>query len=122
MIKKVSPPLRDARRESAIQKEILSFLSLCGFFVFRVNTTGVYDPVRKVFRRLGGFNMKGVADIIGVLPNGQFLAVEVKTATGRQSLEQKIFEKNVKANNGIYILARSIDDVRWIANEFNKAA
>lgn len=66
--------------------------------------------------------MKGVADIIGVLPNGQFLAIEVKNAKGRQSLEQKIFEKNVKANHGIYILARSIDDVRFLADAFKQAA
>ena len=83
--------LLSPRSEAVIQKEILTFLSLHGLFVFRVNTTGVFDPRRKVFRKLGGFSMKGVADILGILPNGQFLAIEVKTASGKQSPFQKNF-------------------------------
>jgi len=108
---KLSPP------EKLIQKQILNFLSAYGIFVFRVNTTGVFDPSRKVFRRLGGYNLKGVADILGVLPNGKFLAIEVKTQSGKQSLFQKNFQNQIEKNNGIYILARSIDDVRYIVNQ-----
>lgn len=100
--------------EKEIQKQILQFLTAYKIFVFRNNTTGVYDPVKKIFRPLSGFSLRGVADILGLTPEGRFLAIEVKTATGRQTFEQKQFEDAVKANNGIYILARSIDDVRWL--------
>lgn len=103
--------------EKLIQKQILNFLSAYGIFVFRVNTTGVFDPGRKVFRRLGGYNLKGVADILGLLPDGRFLAIEVKTESGKQSLFQKHFQLEVEKNKGIYILARSIDDVRWLVNQ-----
>jgi len=114
---KLSPP------EKLIQKQILNFLSAYGIFVFRVNTTGVFDPSRKVFRRLGGYNLKGVADILGILPNGKFLAVEVKTEKGKQSVFQKNFQEQIEKNNGIYILARSIDDVRHLVNqEYHNAA
>lgn len=103
--------------EKVIQKQILQFLTAHKIFVFRINTTGVFDPVRQVFRPLSGFSLKGVADILGLLPNGKFIAIEVKTATGRQSMEQKMFEQAVIKNNGIYILARDVDDVRCLVRE-----
>ena len=108
---------RQTAPEKIIQKQILNFLAAYGIFVFRVNTTGVFDPSKKIFRRLAGFNLKGVADILGVLPNGRFLAIEVKTAVGKQSIWQKNFQKQVESNNGVYVLARSIDDVRFIIDQ-----
>ena len=99
---------------------ILTFLAAHKIFVFRINTTGVYDAKRKKFRTLHGFSMKGVADILGMMPDGRFLAIEVKTKAGVQSFEQKHFEECVKKNNGIYILARSIDDVRFLVEGKNE--
>jgi hypothetical protein len=100
--------------EKTIQRMILTFLAAHKIFVFRINTTGVYDTKRNIFRTLHGFSMKGVADILGMMPDGRFLAIEVKTAKGVQSFDQKHFEECVKKNNGIYILARSVDDVRFL--------
>lgn len=78
---------------------------------------GAYDSKRNVFKRMVGFSMRGVADILGLMPDGRFLAIEVKTAKGKQSIYQKHFEDCVKKSNGIYILARSIDDVRFLVQE-----
>lgn len=54
----------------------------------------------------------GHADIGGLMANGQALYIEVKTATGKQSKDQVIFENMVNRFNGIYILARSVKDVQ----------
>ena len=57
------------------------------------------------------FGVKGQADLSGLAPSGRRLEVEVKTWEGKQSTDQFNFEKMIKRFNGIYILARSIDDV-----------
>jgi len=56
--------------------------------------------------------LKGVADVLGVLPDGRFLAVECKTATGRISPEQDAFIRNVNLRGGLAFVARGLEDVK----------
>lgn len=57
------------------------------------------------------FGLKGSGDLLGIIgPSGKLLVIEVKTETGRQSTQQKNFEKMIKDLGGIYILARSEKD------------
>lgn len=60
------------------------------------------------------FGYPGSPDIVGLLPDGRFLGVECKSKTGRQSSKQKTFEAKVKANSGVYILARSVRDLEEV--------
>jgi hypothetical protein len=56
--------------------------------------------------------LKGSSDILGLLrPNGQMIAVEVKTGKGHLTKEQRAFGKMVEAMGGIFICARSVEDV-----------
>lgn len=49
---------------------------------------------------------------------GQFLAVEVKSDTGRQSEAQRNFQSMVEAFGGLYILARDVSDLYpWFPEE-----
>ncbi len=58
------------------------------------------------------FGIKGQADITGLIrPTGRFLAIEVKTKTGRQTKDQKRYQAMVTKYGGVYILARSVADV-----------
>lgn len=57
------------------------------------------------------FGSKGSSDIVGVLPSGRFLAIECKFGKGRQSPDQKIFQKMIEKNNGLYILVYSVDEL-----------
>jgi Holliday junction resolvase len=77
------------------------------------------QSIRNLLRNLGVFHWKqigslgspkGIADIIGIW-EGKFLAIEVKTENGKLSTYQEDFLSAVKANNGIGIVARSVDDV-----------
>jgi hypothetical protein len=52
----------------------------------------------------------GSSDLIGIAPCGRFLAVEVKTATGRVTKEQQTFIDAVCRAGGIAGIARSVDD------------
>lgn len=64
----------------------------------------------------------GTADLLGVTrvtvtPDmvgkviGVATAIETKTAKGKQRDEQKIFERVMVAQGGMYVLARSADDI-----------
>lgn len=45
---------------------------------------------------------------------GRFFAIEVKAPKGKQSDEQASFQKAVENAGGIYILARSLEDVQKV--------
>lgn len=62
--------------------------------------------------RLVRFGTPGAADIQGILrPAGRFLAIECKSATGKQREEQAKWQRMVEEHGGLYVLARSLEDV-----------
>lgn len=60
------------------------------------------------------FGLKGQADISGIMTGGVRVEIECKSRRGRQTEEQRAFEKMIRAMGGVYILARSLDDVRRV--------
>ena len=57
------------------------------------------------------FWKKGSADVIGVLPDGKFLAVECKSKNGRIAPEHKAFLEKVRGLGGVAIVARSFREL-----------
>lgn len=55
--------------------------------------------------------VNGVSDIIGLLPGGRFLAIEVKTDRGKATPRQDKFIRDVNEEGGLAFIARSVDDV-----------
>jgi hypothetical protein len=53
----------------------------------------------------------GSGDIVGCTKTGRYFEVECKSDIGRQSKEQERHQAKVEASGGIYILARSTDDL-----------
>lgn len=93
--------------EKEIQNQILiRFGARHDMRIWRNNTGAI-----KVGERFVSFGLKGSADILGLLRGGRFLAIEVKAASGRQSPDQKSFQKMIEDFGGLYILARSVEDV-----------
>ena len=92
-----------SKSESELQTEILEWLLWSGYFAWRNNNLAA--PGRK-FRGL-----YGTPDIVGILPNGLFLGIEVKSSRGIQSPHQKVFQEKSTQLGGKYILARSLQDV-----------
>jgi hypothetical protein len=89
--------------EGRIKADILRYLERRGFFAWN-NPSGA---VRIAPDRWVHFGRKGSADILGCLPNGRFLAIEVKAPHGRLSQEQKEFLENIRGFGGLAIVARS---------------
>lgn len=98
-------------REQDIQNSILEFLKYKGIFAWRQGNHSVYDKSTKTYRAKTRYEINGVSDILGILPSGQFLAIEVKTDKGRESEDQKSFIRKINASGGIAFVARSIEDV-----------
>ena len=104
-------------RESDIQAAILIYItSLPGSYFERRNTGASKYRDANGKERLVRFGVKGAPDIQGVLKTqwgGQAIGIECKRLKGgKQSTEQKQWQRNFERAGGIYILARSVDDVR----------
>ena len=63
--------------------------------------------------KLTGFK-KGVADVHLCFPNGKLVYIEFKTATGRQSAEQKEFQQQVESLGFKYYIVRSLEEFKEI--------
>lgn len=104
--------------EQATVKAILQFLHLHHIPAWRMNTGAT-----KIGGRFLRFGVVGMADIIGILPEqgarggfgswqpGRFLAIEVKSATGRVTPAQLAFLDQVTAARGTAFVARNVADV-----------
>ena len=102
--------------------------------IYRIST-GVFRPIYGDGRRTIRTAPTGFPDIIGVqrrmakvkrvinpdgfqpveqvidLVYGQAIAIETKTTRGVQTQEQRDFQADFEHKGGIYILARSVEDV-----------
>lgn len=97
------------QKEKDIQKAIIDYLRLKRCLVFKHHSTGftMKDGEARAFR----YGDKGIADIIGCLPSGRFLAVEVKRPGKEPTPEQDQFLLEVNSRGGLGIVAHSIDDI-----------
>lgn len=112
--------------ETRLQHEIMLALSEAGCTVFRNNTGQAWlgKPIHQAGDQVtlqGAHKIPfglcvGSADLIGIAPDGRFLAVEVKVPesgsrrAGRVSPEQRDFLAAVNAAGGIGGIARSVED------------
>ena len=92
--------------EASIQSEILAAVSaLPDTLIWRANSALAVTAARQIIRA----NVPGCADLIGC-SRGRFIAIEVKTETGRQSQQQRRFQAAVERAGGLYVIARSPSD------------
>ena len=96
--------------ESQIQAAIrLALGQRDDVMLLRINV-GKFRPLHGPQDRVITSAPPGTPDLLGVW-NGRALAIEVKNAKGKQRPEQIAFQKAWEARGGLYILARSVDDV-----------
>jgi VRR-NUC domain. len=106
----VSNSDRHSPTEAVIQGEILEYLRLRGVFAWRNNTGAA-----KIGGRFVRFGYPGAPDIIGILPGGRFLGIEVKTPAGTVSEKQDTFRDEAASSGGLVFTAYSVDCVgTWL--------
>lgn len=84
-------------KESEIRAQVKEYLELQGWFVF--------------YHLQGLGSYPGLPDLQAV-KNGRTLYIEIKRPRGRQSGNQKKFQRDLEAAGGKYIIARGIEDIR----------
>ena len=105
----VFAPRRKRRKpERAVQKAVLLWLRAQGALVAVTDAGAAY----RAGAFFGDAIPTGWPDITGLLPNGRFIGVECKAKQGRQSDSQKYIEQEIRSRNGIYVLARSVEDIQ----------
>ena len=99
--------------EGEVQRQILEYLEARRFYAWRSNTG-----------RRGGvsYGKVGSADILGILPDGRFLAIEVKGPGGKASIDQLQFLGDIAKNGGVAFVAFSVDDVARHLESTTKAS
>ncbi len=102
---------KDKPREADVQQAIRLALGLePGLVLWRNNVGAAFhaETKRPVQYGVGGV---GGSDLIGLL-NGRFIALEIKTPTGRIRAEQLGFIECVRANGGFAAIVRSVEDAK----------
>jgi hypothetical protein len=96
--------------EGAVLSAILEYLEIRGVFAWR-NNTGAVKVEAQHGARFVRFGKKGSSDILGVLDDGRFMAIEVKGPKGKATFEQRDFLAEIAKRGGVAFVARSIEDV-----------
>ena len=85
--------------ETDIQNAIRDFLRWRGWFVIR--------------HQQGLGCHKGLSDLTAI-KNGRTVYIEVKRPKGTQSDDQLDFQADIEAHGGLYVVARSVEDVEFL--------
>ena len=104
-------------KETLLKNIILDYLKYKNIFCWLTNTAGNFSIKTNSYYKNPRL-LKGVGDIVGIMPSGKFFCVECKVSKNKQSPEQKEFQTNIVKNKGIYILAYSLEDVEFVFKKF----
>jgi hypothetical protein len=108
-------------KETHIVRACLDWLALHRIKAWRMNNTGIFDPVKKIHRSFHG--LRGVSDILGILPQtvrladgeeetfGNFLAIEVKKPGEKARADQEAFLEDIRARGGIGLCVQSLREL-----------
>lgn len=103
------------KTETAIQNAIRVKLSEVGIVVR--NNVGRFFTANGYPIAVG---VVGLADLTLFAEGGKTIFIEVKTSTGRQSKQQKSFEKAVTKLGYEYIVMRSVEEAEKLCSRLRK--
>lgn len=104
-------------KESELLSYALTCLKRSGLVAWRVpNGPVIQSRCGQVYYKPSP--IKGFPDIAGVMPNGKFFAIELKTEKGRLSVEQREWITKLNMSGAMAIVLRSRDEI----DEFIEAA
>ena len=98
----------EGQKENIVLSQCLKYLEVLQIYHWRNNTGAL-----KIGRRFIRFGFPGSSDILGILPDGRFLAIECKREKGgRLSEAQKDFISRIKSNGGVAMCVHSLDELQ----------
>jgi hypothetical protein len=87
---------------------IMAWMKVNKYFAARVNTMGIYDVKRGIWRKSG--STLGMADITAVI-NGKHVSIEIKAGHDKPRPDQLKVQHNVEAAGGCYWFVHSFDEL-----------
>lgn len=103
-------------KETALVKSILMEAGYSKeVTLWRNNTGGVHYEGKNGKTRFVKFGVKGASDIFGIRKkDGKFIAIECKVGKNKLTVFQEYFGAMVEENNGIFVVARCVDDWKQV--------
>jgi hypothetical protein len=78
--------------EKEVENQILDWLKSVGIMAWKNQSVGIFDQKRGIYRKPNNkHHIKGTSDILGVMPNGQFLSIEVKAPLKNPRSDERLF-------------------------------
>jgi len=103
------PILKRGKKQSPANKltdEVIKHLKSIGGIGYRISSQGQFDPKQGRWRPSG--QKKGLPDVIGILPNGRFIGIEIKIGWDKMNEYQLLRQKEITDSNGYYFIARDL--------------
>ena len=98
----------EGQKENIVLSQCLKYLEVLQIYHWRNNTGAL-----KIGRRFIRFGFPGSSDILGILPDGRFLAIECKREKGgRLSEAQKDFISRINDNGGVAMCVHSLEELQ----------
>lgn len=92
--------------ESEIQREIVAYLKVRDYMVFRMNSGYIKSNVK--------LSPKGTPDLLVIAPSGRVLWLEIKTATGKLNVSQTMMHSKLRIHKQVVFVVRCVDDVQGL--------
>ena len=107
--------------ENALQKAIVQYLRVNGFYAFSIynGASTVISRGMLRFKRNPPDRPRGIPDICA-MKDGKVLFFEVKTKTGRLSVDQALVHSEMLRKGVKVYIVRSIDDVKAAVSEVQR--
>ena len=97
----------NTRHHNALLNRVLVRMCELGCLVWHAKV-GKFRMLRS--EHVVSVGIKGMADIVGWLPDGRGICVEIKTGSGRQSPAQRVWQLACVRCGVVYIVVRSVDE------------
>lgn len=119
----MSPTAAPVIAERDVLRACLDVLKARGIFCWRQNSGAMKIDGRNGRTRFVRWATSGVSDIVGVLPGGKILCVEVKNSTGgRLSDEQASFLDAIRRRGGVAVVINDAEDLAEILDREMRSA
>lgn len=104
-------PTLPRQNESALVNSCLAFLPVAGVMAWRNNTGARSETYKGKPRYIRHGLCLGSSDIIGIMPDGRFLAVECKVGKAQPTALQQAFIESVKQQGGLALCVWTLPEL-----------
>lgn len=95
--------------ERDIQRNVLAYLGFRKILAWRNQTQGTWDAAKGVYRSKQ--TLKGVPDVLGILPDGRFMGIEIKRPGQHLRPEQAYFQQEALKARGFCVCVHSVAEI-----------